>query len=197
MSPLQVPVTATYNTKLNTILDAVMEKIYGTKTTVITEATTAGTLQTCITTGSCAWTYTAQENMTLHEAEADALYQCLRHLTNVLGYKIIDLNHPTLEKLISQLNNWNRHIHQLEICATSAAVYTKEIFHNIVTLHLQLIAKVVEGNIVQLNISMDQFIQDMKKHCDSFNESSRNFKEVKVPDYLLYSIPNVISLILC
>jgi hypothetical protein len=108
MSPLQVPVIATYNTKLNTILDAVMEKIYGTKTTVITEATTAGTLQTCITTGSCAWTYTVQENMTLHEAEADAIYQCLRYLTNVIGYKIIDLNHPTLEKLISQLNNWNR-----------------------------------------------------------------------------------------
>jgi hypothetical protein len=76
-------------------------------------------------------------------------------------------------------------------------VYTKEIFHNIVTLHQQLIAKVAEGNIVQLNISMDQFIQDMKKHCGSFNEPSHNFKEVKVLDYLLYSIPDIISLILC
>jgi len=55
--------------------------------------------------------------MSAQATEAQAIYISLKHVTNVLGYKILDLNHPTLSRMICDKNRCNGQINLLEACA--------------------------------------------------------------------------------
>jgi hypothetical protein len=55
------------------------------------------------------------------EAEADAIYRYRRYQTNIVGYNIVDLNYPTLAKLVCEINKYNEEVNELLLCATNAA----------------------------------------------------------------------------
>jgi len=66
------------------------------------------------------------KKMSAQATEAQAIYISLKHVTNVLGYKILDLNHPTLSRMICDINRCNGQINLLEACATYGPIQVEE-----------------------------------------------------------------------
>ena len=66
------------------------------------------------------------KKMSAQATEAQAIYISLKHVTNVLGDKILDLNHPTLSRMICDINRCNGQINLLEACATYGPIQVEE-----------------------------------------------------------------------
>lgn len=83
-----------YTARLKTIFAAVLQEVHAAVPTIATQATLEGNFITCISGNNFHHEYRSAATIGLHEAEADSIYQFLRHRTNVLGYNIVDLNYP-------------------------------------------------------------------------------------------------------
>jgi hypothetical protein len=66
------------------------------------------------------------KKMSAQATEAQAIYISLKHVTIILGYKILDLNHPTLSRMICDINRCNGQINLLEACATYGPIQVEE-----------------------------------------------------------------------
>ena len=66
--------------------------------------------------------------------EAIAIYESLRYITNVLGYKIIDLNHDTLATVVSAINNYNADIVLLQSYISAITTETEDIYEGFLQL---------------------------------------------------------------
>jgi hypothetical protein len=110
-----------YTAHLKIILDAVVQKIHGTSPTITTEATESGNFITYISARNCNECYKSPPMIRKDEAEADAIYRYRRYQTNIVGYNIVDLNYPTLAKLVCEINKYNEEVNELLLCATNAA----------------------------------------------------------------------------
>lgn len=180
LSPKHGPVPATYTTNLKAVLNAVFSHIYQAQPTITTNYTPGGYFQTSIWGPNYAHSYNAPKSMNLYEAEANAIYDLLKHTTNVLGYTIVDDNYETLNQMVCEINRYNAEINELQTCAEDAQQLTHSISHAIVQSHHQLISHVNIEGLLDLNASMEQLIKPLGQHCGDIVSAYTKFKETKV-----------------
>lgn len=99
-----------------------MDKIHGPTPVMSTVTTQQGQFETYVTIGNFTRRYDNPLKKNASAVEADAMYCSLRHMTNVLGYKIVDLNYATLSALVTDIDTWNAQINALQLCNMYAMV---------------------------------------------------------------------------
>jgi hypothetical protein len=65
------------------------------------------------------------------------MYQSLRYISNVLGYKIIDHNYPALLQITRELNKQTSQMVLLQYCASTAQQHAGQLFTDFSSLHDQ------------------------------------------------------------
>ncbi|CAD6220795.1 unnamed protein product [Miscanthus lutarioriparius] len=106
----QIPVPPTYADRLKVIFNSAVDKIHRTKHLIETLKRQENRFETYITIGNFTLRYYGDHEKTATAMEAAAIYYSLKHITNVQGYKIVDLNFTTLAKLVSDIDTWNARI---------------------------------------------------------------------------------------
>lgn len=89
--------------------------------------------QTYITIGNFTRRYYGCHEKNAAGVEAAAIFYSLKHVTNVLGYRIIDLNYPTLATMVADLNRWNAEINMLQLLAMFMMNQTNQMYDDITT----------------------------------------------------------------
>jgi len=134
LDELQVPVTDSYTKRLKQIHAAATKQVYGNEAIVTTTETAKGRFQTYITIRDQTYRYREIPLKTAATIEAIAIYESLRYITNVLGYKIIDLNHDTLATVVSAINNYNADIVLLQSYISAITTETEDIYEGFLQL---------------------------------------------------------------
>lgn len=127
----QVSLPAEYVNRLRVIYTVVAEKIYGMKPSIYTRPAKEGRFQTYVTIGHFTRRFNGVHHHDPVAMEADAIYYSLRYITNVVGYRIIDLNYPVLATLLSHINTWNAQINALYLSNSSAAAQMDQTYETI------------------------------------------------------------------
>jgi hypothetical protein len=99
----------------------------------------------------------------------------------VLGYKILDINYPTLAAMVSSVNKYNTDIISLQSFVSTVAEHTANMYENFLQLQ-NLFNKALSAvnNPVQLEPSMNQLIGSVADHYMAVNNFFHTFMHSKV-----------------
>lgn len=123
-----------YATRLRTIHTIATEHVYGAEAIVTTPETPQGGFETYITIGDYIHKYREIPMKTASTIETIAIYHSLRYITNVLGFRIIDLNYPTLAMLMSAIHKGNSDIILLQSCVNAIITHSQNIYEAFIQL---------------------------------------------------------------
>lgn len=112
-----------YATRLRTIHSIATKKIYGVEATITAAETSEGRFEAFMTVGKIKRRYIEMPLKSATAIETIATYHSLKYITNVLGYKIIDVNYPTLSQLVSAINKQNEDTALLQDCVQHQSTY--------------------------------------------------------------------------
>lgn len=118
--------------------------------------------------------------MTVHDAEAAAIYRLLRHATNILGYTIVDRNHQTLQQIVQEINRYNTEINDLQICTEKASHLTTWICDEITESHHRFLHHAPAPTIPDLTGALEQLLETFPKHCAAAASAYTQFIKAKV-----------------
>jgi hypothetical protein len=173
-------VPTNYTSRLQIILNVVAHKIYGTSTTINTEATSNGNFITYISNQKFSDHHKSVPMVTQAEAETDAIYRFLRHKTNVLGYNIVDINYSTLVKLVSEINKYNEEVNELLLCASKAATKIEQVHKDISKIHRDFLQKIRYGNIIELTTLLNNLLISTETYSKAAKHGLQIFRQNKV-----------------
>lgn len=113
--------------------------------------------------------------------EAAAIYYSLKRISNVQGYKIVDLNYPTLAKLVSDINRWNVEINILDMSIILAMTQAGQMYQKIDSAHQGLDLQILHNNQSQhLGEVIGKLLETLDQYCTEMNMLSQDFKDCKV-----------------
>lgn len=113
--------------------------------------------------------------------EAITIYESLRYITNVLGYRIIDINHPTLAAIVSTINKYNEDILLLQSAVNSITGYIESVYEGF--LHLQnefIVPPYHSNNSTQILQVITQVVAVVEEHRTAITNSFHQFMDSKV-----------------
>jgi hypothetical protein len=138
---LQIAVPSTYTDRLKVIFSATIDRIHRTKPLVETLERQENKFETYITIGNFTRRYFGDHEKTATAMEAAAIYYSLKHITNVQGYRIIDLNFATLARLVTDIDAWNARINMFQLfnrfCMNQLHKVCENIDHTCQEMHQQ------------------------------------------------------------
>lgn len=99
----------------------------------------------------------------------------------MVGYRVIDLNYPTLSALISALNRHGMHMTLIQCCASDAQDYIEQLHDPFPALHDEFIAE-AHGfdNILHIHEAMQRLSVILDKHCSNITALYNDFTDAKV-----------------
>jgi hypothetical protein len=181
-----------YTARLKTIHVAATRYAYGSEAAVTTMETPEATFETYITIKNQTYWYNEMPLKTAPTIEAIAIYESLRYITNVLGYRIIDINYPTLAAMVSAINKYNKDILLLHSCVNSITGYIESMYEAF--LHLQnkfIVPPYHSNNSAQILQIITQVVAMVEEHRTAITDSFHQFMESKVT--LTYLIQHLFS----
>lgn len=171
----------TYVSRLKTIHAAVTKHVYGAEAIITTPETSEGKYETYITVANHTHRYNEIPMKTAATIETMAIYQSLRYITNVLGYKIVDLNYPTLSMLVSTINKHNADIILLQTCVSAISGHTETMYEGFI--HLQDEFNMIttdDEDIQHIHTLMDQMMTYIENYRSSITDLFHQFMDSKV-----------------
>lgn len=176
---MQVLVPEIYVRRLKVIHAVATKRIYGAEAVITTTETPEGKFETFMTIGKVTRKYCEVPLRTAATIETIAIYQSLRYITNVLGYRIIDLNYPTLSKLMSDLNKQSTHMTLLQCCVSNAEEHVEQLYEGFPSLDEDFTAAAYNldniGHLRQsmqhLQIMIQNYRTDIFRLCNEFTEA--------------------------
>lgn len=122
-------------------------------------------------------------------AEANAIYQSLRYITNVGNYKILDLNHSTLTMLMSSITRQDTDLILLQTCVNAMIGHCETVYESF--LHLQdefTVAATDTEGIQHIEKLIDQLMSYVESYHTSMVDAFHEFMHFKVPSLPLILI---------
>lgn len=131
---LQISVPLEYAHRLKTIFSCVIQRVHRTAPIIETVATPDHhfeTLHNRLTVGNFTRRYYGAHEKNSAGIEAAAIFYSLKHISNVLGFRIIDLNYPTLAKMTIHIDKWNACTNMLQLIIKYMVNETNELYQQI------------------------------------------------------------------
>lgn len=167
---------------MGTILSIVTQKIYGAEPQKRTEVVDSTEYVTHITGPGFKYKYTSTDASTADKTEAKAIYYFLKHVTNVLGYTIVDENYSSLAAVLPEIDWFNAQINQLQLCAEDAVALTHWIHTGLQQNHDQTVIQITDNNLAYIASSAAEIITTVKNQCIIADQALHLFKEQKVTE---------------
>lgn len=195
---MQVPVPETYVKRLKVIHAVATKQVYGSEAIITTTETTEGKYEAFLTIGKVTRKFNEIPLPTPATIEAIVIYQSLRYITNVLGYKIVDLNYPTLSSLISAINKQTTQMSLLQCCASDIQEYTEQLYDHFTGLQHNSAATLnncdkishLKQGIQQLCIIIQDFYNDILKSCNAFTDAKVRYPHYPILTFMSYHTVN-------
>lgn len=165
---------------LKTILHAAATRVHDGTVAISVQQTTDEYFQADISGPDFRNKFKSIKALTPSEAETNSIYQFLRHITNVLGYNIMDTNHGTLINLVSEINLLNEQLSGLQLCSRKAARMINQVHEQIKNMHQEVIKHTTNPHMTEFSYTLNNFISSLQICHDAANEASTNFKQNKV-----------------
>lgn len=190
---MQIPVPPCYVTRLQIIHAIVTKTVYTAKATVTSIETSPDKFKGFMTIADSTLSYNCLPQKNAASVQALTIYYCLKQITNVLGYQIIDLNYPILAQLITSLSTLTLHIGLLEECILYVTHDTTPIYiafrqlldeHHIVPGITQN-TNCLYSTLNELHDSMQNFYNTIIYSSDEFMNLKVIQKQAKNPNILL------------
>ncbi|XP_021306014.1 uncharacterized protein LOC110431324 isoform X3 [Sorghum bicolor] len=192
----EVPVPSTYVTRLRVIHAAVSKAVYKAQSIITTVETAAGQFEAFMTRQSLIQKYNDLPQTTPASIETLAIYYSLKQITNVLGYQIVDLNHPTLAELIASINNLSVHMSLLQCCVSYVREDINQIYETFNHLYNEYdMASDEINDITYIHDAMKRLDDTMTAYHSHIISSSDDFTYSKIQflrTYLHTESPNAI-----
>jgi len=183
---MQVPVPSTYVTRLRVIHAAVSKAVYKAQSIITTVETAAGQFEPFMTRQSLIQKYNDLPQTTPASIETLAIYYSLKQITNVLGYQIVDLNHPTLAELIASINNLSVHMSLLQCCVSYVREDINQIYETFNHLYNEYdMASDEINDITYIHDAMKRLDDTMTAYHSHIISSSDDFTDSKVTNIKL------------
>lgn len=178
---MQVAVPPIYVARLKVIHAAATKHIYGKEAAISSETTADGMYGAQITFTDHPHKYNAIPMKSAAAAEADAIFQSLRYMTNIGAYKILDLNHYLLAQLTSSINRENADLILLQTCVNAMITHTESTYEDFLhQLDESMMPATDAENVQHIQQLIDQVISFVDKHHTSMVESFHGFMDFKV-----------------
>lgn len=175
---LQIAVPQTYADRLKVIFNTTVDRIYKTKLIVETLKRQENRFETYITIGNFTRRYYGEHEKTTTAMEAAAIYYSLKHITNV---RVIDLNFPTLARLVSDINRWNAQISMFQLFNNFCLKQTKKIYEDIAhAYHGVNLEELSTKNFCCFNQATTTLFQTMDQYYENINNLCYTFDSCKV-----------------
>lgn len=191
-----MPVPQTYVTRLKAIHAFATHQVYGNKAVFTTTETNRSKFETFMTIGKVTRRYCQVPLPTAATVETDAICHSLKYLTNFLGYKIIDLNYPTLARLVPDLNRQSTQMTLLQCRVSNAEEHAQQLYEALPSLHEDFSAATASvDNIGHLYSSMQRLNTRIEDYHTKIFTLCAALVEAKVPHKyhpfpLLHRCPN-------
>jgi len=178
---MQVPVPSSYTTRLKVIYTVATQAVYKAEATITAIETSTDQFEASVNIQGSTHKYSDVTYTNAASVEAAAIYYSLKHITNILGYQIVDLNYPTLAQLIVSINSLSLHIGLLQCCVSYATADMSQIYESMG--HL-----LNEYSMTADDIPNTKYLDDAMKELDdtitnfhkSINSSADHFIDSKV-----------------
>jgi len=139
------------------------------------------TFETYVTIGNFTRKYSGGHEKSAASMEADAIFYSLKHISNVLGYRVIDLNYPTLELMVADIDTWNRQINRLQFLQTLIVNQTKQFYEQIEESYQEINFQPLNHHHFQhLTRDMSALFNMCHNYCSSIKMLSQNCDYEKV-----------------
>lgn len=113
--------------------------------------------------------------------EAAAIFYWLKQICNVQGYRIIDLNYPTLAEIVTSIDKWNEQINVLDFLADFMVQETRSIRKEIVKAYQAANLQEVSPNQSDhINIETAKVVDMLDQHLSNISNISHEARSYKV-----------------
>ena len=168
---MQTAVPPAFASRLKTIHAAATEKVYGQQAVVTAHETVPTKFEAFITMGNLTAHYNEVPCANAATAETLAVYHSLRYITNVLSYRIIDLNYPSLSTLIHAVNQQNADMTRFDHCVSGIktnADLTHQLISSLPTEFRQAAAHIPQSQelcdpLDELTLTIDYYHKNVQK----------------------------------
>lgn len=178
---IQVPIPGTYISRLQTIHSAATKVIYGQEASVTTSETADNKFEGYMSVGKTIHRFNEIPLRSPASIQMLIIMYSLRYISNILGYKILDFNFPTLADLTSAINKCNADMNILHTIVLAMAEYIEQIYESFLCLqdHLSTISP-HSANTAEISTRIDHFTQQLQTYRNNIKDLLQQFINSKV-----------------
>lgn len=166
---------------LKSIIYTTVQHTHGTQALIITEPISDGRFLTSISCLAFKHRYKSAASVPSIEAEANAMYEFLRYLTNVARYSVVDHNYSTLSDLIDQVNRYDISMASLQLCVKKAAHMIRAVYSSIADMHKGLQKHPHAQYLTHVTAPVQVLLGSLQDYCAATRHIQQAFQRDKVP----------------